>query len=60
MSMRLGEVQQAISNIWDKPHKDNLLDIDDCLRIDNVEGFYVKLTKIGHEPNVFKNDYIVL
>ncbi|MEO3879982.1 DUF1543 domain-containing protein [Rheinheimera fenheensis] len=54
------KAKQAISNIWDKPHKDNLLDIDDCLRIDNVEGFYVKLTKIGHEPNVFKNDYIVL
>ena len=54
------QAKQSVLDIWDKPHKDNLFGIDDCLRIDTIEGLYLNLTKEDHKPNVFKNDYVVL
>ena len=52
--------KQTVSDIWNKPHKDNLFEIDDCLTIDKVDGLYVNLTKAPHEKNQFANDYTPL
>lgn len=54
------KAKQTILDVWEMPHKDNLFDIDDCLQLDNIEGLYIKLTNKDHQPNVFKNDYVVL
>jgi hypothetical protein len=37
-----------------------VLDIDDCLPIDLVDGRYVHLVQGAHRPIIQQNDYIVL
>lgn len=45
---------------WDKPHTDAVLDVDDCIAIDQVGGRYVRLTQGQHKETVHQSDYIVL
>ncbi|WP_338475078.1 DUF1543 domain-containing protein [Pseudomonas khavaziana] len=45
---------------WSQAHTDAVLDIDDCLPIDLVDGRYVHLVQGPHAPVVQRNDYIVL
>ncbi|MGY2288608.1 DUF1543 domain-containing protein [Pseudomonas sp. SDO528_S397] len=45
---------------WTQPHTDAVLDIDDCLPIDLVDGRYIHLVQAPHRPVVQRNDYIVL
>ncbi|QXI26996.1 DUF1543 domain-containing protein [Pseudomonas vanderleydeniana] len=45
---------------WDKHHTDALLDVDDCLPIDQVGGRYVELLEAPHRGIVQRNDYIIL
>ncbi|SEI15081.1 DUF1543 domain-containing protein [Pseudomonas fuscovaginae UPB0736] len=45
---------------WEKPHTDALLDVDDCLPIDQVDGRYVELLEAPHQGIEQRNDYIVL
>jgi len=45
---------------WDKPHTDAVLDVDDCIAIDQVGGRYVHLVPGVHQPIVQRSDYIVL
>lgn len=42
---------------WYKPHTDALLDVDDCLPVDLVDGRYVHLVEGPHRGVVPRNDY---
>lgn len=52
--------KQLIAAGWDKPHTDNLLDVDDCLEIDAIDGRYVHLTAAPHQGIELQSDYIIL
>lgn len=45
---------------WSQAHTDAVMDIDDCLPIDLVDGRYVHLVQGPHAAIVQHNDYIVL
>lgn len=45
---------------WSQPHTDQVLDVDDCLPIDRVDGRYVQLVEGPHRGVSQRNDYIVL
>lgn len=51
--------RQALSH-WTQAHTDAVLDVDDCLPIDEVSGRYVHLVEGPHAGIVQRNDYIVL
>ena len=45
---------------WSQPHTDALMDVDDCLPIDQVSGRYIHLIQGDHGGVTQRNDYIVL
>jgi hypothetical protein len=45
---------------WSKQHTDRVLDVDDCLTIDCVEGNYIVLNEAGYSSNVWENCYITI
>ncbi len=45
---------------WDKPHTDAVLDVDDCIAIDQIGGRYVRLSPGQHKETVHQSDYIIL
>lgn len=45
---------------WDKPHTDALLDVDDCIPIEAVDGRHIVLTQSAHRGIVCRSDYLVL
>ncbi|MBD8605194.1 DUF1543 domain-containing protein [Pseudomonas sp. CFBP 8771] len=51
--------RQALSH-WAQAHTDAVLDLDDCLPIDEVSGRYVHVVEGPHAGIVQRNDYIVL
>lgn len=52
---------KAIANQkWQQPHTDNLLDVDDCIPIDQVDGRYIELIRGPHQGMKLQSDYIVL
>ncbi|UQI33957.1 DUF1543 domain-containing protein [Pseudomonas bijieensis] len=51
--------RQALSH-WMQTHTDALLDVDDCLPVDEVGGRYVHLVEGPHAGIIRRNDYIVL
>lgn len=57
-AMRQGKRQML--RHWSQAHTDGVLDIDDCLPVDLVDGRYVHLVQGPHSPIVQRNDYIVL
>lgn len=57
-AMRKGK-QQMLSH-WSQAHTDTVLDIDDCLPIDLVDGRYIHLVQAAHQAIVQRNDYLVL
>jgi len=46
--------------LWQLPHKDNLIDVDQCMLLDKVGNYYVSLAKGEHEGIHFENCYIPL
>ncbi|MBI6635402.1 DUF1543 domain-containing protein [Pseudomonas paralactis] len=52
--------KQQMLRHWSQAHTDGVLDIDDCLPIDLVDGRYIDLVQGPHQPIVQRNDYIVL
>ncbi|AJQ46497.1 DUF1543 domain-containing protein [Pseudomonas putida] len=52
--------KQRMQAHWLKPHTDALLDVDDCLAIDQVGGQFVHLVEGAHEPVVVRSDYILI
>ncbi|OWP71061.1 DUF1543 domain-containing protein [Pseudomonas sp. K2I15] len=57
-AMSLGKRQ--ILKHWARAHTDGVLDVDDCLPIDAIEGRYVHLVEGPHDGIIQCNDYIVL
>lgn len=51
--------RQMLSH-WSQAHTDVVLDVDDCLPIDEVSGRYVHLAEGKHSGVTQRNDYIVL
>ncbi len=51
--------RQMLKN-WSATHTDAVLDVDDCLPIDVIDGRYVHLVEGPHEGIIQRNDYIVL
>lgn len=49
-----------IDSAWQKPHADAVLDVDDCVVLDEVEGRYLHLSVGHHQKPVQANDYIIL
>lgn len=49
-----------IASHWDKPHTDALLDVDDCIPIDCIDGRYVQLHQGPHNGTLQQSDYIIL
>jgi hypothetical protein len=45
---------------WDKPHTDAVVDVDDCIAIDQIGGRYVRLLQGQHKATVHQSDYIIL
>ncbi|MCL7715388.1 DUF1543 domain-containing protein [Stenotrophomonas sp. CPCC 101365] len=45
---------------WLKPHRDALLDVDDCLRIGAVAGLHVHLVPGAHDGIAVQSDYLLL
>lgn len=52
--------KQQMLRHWAQAHTDAVMDIDDCLPIDLVDGRYVHLEQAPHRPIVQHNDYIML
>ena len=48
------------NNKWQQPHTDNLLDVDDCIPIDLVDGRYIKLIPGTHNGVSVHSDYLIL
>lgn len=45
---------------WQKQHTDRVLDVDDCLVIDQVHGRYVQLIEGEFSGNQWENTYLIL
>ncbi|MDX1537870.1 DUF1543 domain-containing protein [Arsukibacterium sp.] len=52
--------KQQLSLKWDKPHTDNIFEIEQCLAIEQVAGRYIQLNPAPHDGCYFENDYIVI
>jgi hypothetical protein len=45
---------------WSQAHIDGVMDVDDCLPIDEIAGRYVHLVEGAHSGVIHRNDYIVI
>ncbi|OTG66955.1 hypothetical protein B9T25_09315 [Acinetobacter sp. ANC 4470] len=45
---------------WQKQHTDRILDVDDCITIDQVHGRYVQLIEGEFSGNQWENTYLML
>ncbi|MFB4390754.1 MULTISPECIES: DUF1543 domain-containing protein [unclassified Pseudomonas] len=52
--------RQRMPSRWLKPHTDAVLDVDDCLPVDWVNGRYVRLIEGSHRDILPLSDYILL
>ncbi|WWW34454.1 DUF1543 domain-containing protein [Stenotrophomonas rhizophila] len=60
----LAEAEQKAKGLrdasWIMPHTDAVLDVDDCIAIDQVGGRYVQLQPGAHAEITLVSDYIVI
>ena len=45
---------------WQKQHTDRVLDVDDCIKVDCIDGRYVELIQGDFAPQQWENCYIQL
>ena len=45
---------------WQKQHTDRVLDVDDCIAIDQVHSRYVQLVEGEFSGNSWENTYLML
>ncbi|SDY67614.1 DUF1543 domain-containing protein [Acinetobacter kyonggiensis] len=45
---------------WQKQHTDRVLDVDDCIAIDQIHGRYVQLIEGEFSGNQWENTYLML
>lgn len=58
VAKQLGKVHFA--QHWQKQHTDRVLDVDDCITIDQVHGRYVQLIEGEFSGNQWENTYLML
>lgn len=52
--------KRQASGLWQLPHKDNLIEVDQCMLVDKVGDWHVSLVKEPHQGIYFENCYIPL
>ena len=52
--------KQYFAQHWQKQHTDRVLDVDDCLAIDQVYGRYVQLLEGEFVANIWQNTYLTI
>lgn len=52
--------KQYFDHNWQKPHTDRVLEVDDCIALEQVENRYVHLTLTTHQENEWQNTYLLL
>ncbi len=50
--------KQHFAQDWYKPHTDRVLDVDDCIAIDQVFGRYIQLVEGEYLENHWENTYL--
>lgn len=55
-----GRARKHFLKLWQQAHVDAVLDIDDCILIDQVEGHFVHLVEGSHQGVKFENCYLVI
>lgn len=45
---------------WQKQHVDAVIEVDDCIEIDQIQGYFIELIEAEYQSNVWENCYIVL
>ena len=50
--------KQYFAQHWQKQHTDRVLEVDDCLAIDQVHGRYVQLVEGEFVANIWQNTYL--
>ncbi len=56
----VAKAKRQLDREWLIPHKDAVLEVDDCLPIDVVGGRFIHLVEGPHRPAHPQSDYIVL
>ena len=54
------KARKHVLNTWQQPHVDAVLDVDDCILIDQVDGHFVHLVEGSHQGVKFENCYLVI
>lgn len=49
-----------VLKIWQQPHVDAVLEVDDCVLVDQVAGQFVHLVEGDHQGVAFENTYLVI
>ncbi|MDD2940541.1 MAG: DUF1543 domain-containing protein, partial [Acinetobacter harbinensis] len=52
--------QAYFAQHWQKQHTDRVLEVDDCIAIDQIHGRYVHLREGQFSGNQWKNTYLML
>lgn len=52
--------KQYFAQHWQKQHTDRVLDVDDCIAIDQVHGRYVQLIEGEFVANIWENTYLTI
>lgn len=50
----------AMEKGWYKPHTDAVIDVDDCLELNQIDQKFIHLIEGDFEANSFKNDYLIV
>lgn len=52
--------KQYFDHNWQKPHTDRVLEVDDCIALEQVENCYIHLTLTTRQENEWQNTYLLL
>jgi hypothetical protein len=55
-----GRARKYTLKQWQQPHVDAVLDVDDCVLIDQVGGHFVHLVEGSHQGVKFENCYLLI
>lgn len=55
-----GRARKHFLKLWQQSHVDAVLDVDDCVLIDQVDGHFVHLVEGSHQGVQFENCYLVI
>ena len=52
--------KQYFDHNWKKPHTDRVLEVDDCIALEQVENRFIHLELTTHQENEWQNTYLLL